>query len=226
MDLNLIVNNTLSDLNKEGYVEKIVKAQLEKTLKNIVEDSFRSYGDFGKTLKEEIKNQMDINLKQLDIPSYNQVILNTIKAELERSVHEEGAQKIQEQIQELLGTSKEDYKLSELIKEMVEDEVELNELDYESIKEITVIVEKKFSSSTYVYLDPESDVDWYRCKYKITLDEDGTVSRAEVGETSFDNKVIMGGMYGLNATLFKIWTRGSKLIIDNYETEFSNPEYD
>ncbi|MEC0388694.1 hypothetical protein P8818_14090 [Bacillus velezensis] len=32
MDLNLIVNNTLSDLKEEGYVEKIVKKQIEETI--------------------------------------------------------------------------------------------------------------------------------------------------------------------------------------------------
>ena len=225
MDLNLIVNDTLADLKEEGYVEKIVKIQLEKTLKDIVEDSLKSYGDFGKTLKEEIRSQMDINLAKLDIPSYNHVILNTIKAELERSVHEEGAKKIQEQMQELLGTSKEDYKLSELVKKMVEQDLELNELDYDDMQEITVIVENRYGS-TYVSIDPEEDVSEYSCKYRLTLDEDGTVRRAEIGDKSFDNKVIMGGLYGLDATIFKMWTRGSKLIIDKYETEFSNPEYD
>ncbi|MER2169896.1 MAG: hypothetical protein ABS938_04585 [Psychrobacillus psychrodurans] len=225
MDLNLIVNNTLSDLKEEGYIEKIVKSQLEKTLKEIVEDSFRSYGDFGKTLKEEIKKQMDINLGKLDIPSYNQVIINTIKAELERSVHEEGAKKIQEQMQELLGTSQKEYKLSELIQKIVEQDCELNELDYDDYKEITVIVEDKYNSK-YIYIDPEEDISWYQCKYKLTLDDDMTVTRAEIGDKSFDNKVIMGGLYGADSIIFKMWTRGAKLIIDNYETEFSNPEYD
>lgn len=225
MDLNLIVNNTLADLKEDGYVEKIVKAQLEKTLKDIVEDSFKSYGDFGKTLKEEIKKQMDINLEKLDIPSYNQVILNTIKTELERSVHEEGAKKIQEQMQKLMGTSKEEYKLSELIREIVEQDCELNELDYEDYKEITVIVEDKYGSK-YIYIDPEEDQSWYQCKYRITLDDDMTVSRAEIGDKSFDNKVIMGGLYGADGTIFKMWTRGAKLVIDDFETAFSNPEYD
>lgn len=226
MDLNLIVNNTLADLKEEGYVEKIVKAQLEETLKDIVRSSFRSYGDFGKTLEEEIKKQMDINLEKLDIPSYNQVILNTVKTELERSVHEEGAKKIQEQIQDLLGTSKKEYKLSELIQEIVEQDCELEELSYEECEEITVIIEEKYGSK-YIYIDPEDEKEWYQCKYQLVLDKDDmTVKRAEIGDKSFDNKVIMGGLYGVDSTIFKMWTRGSKILIDNYETEFSNPEFD
>lgn len=173
-----------------------------------------------------MEEQLQINLDRLDIPSYNQVILNEIKAELERSVHEEGVKKIQENIQEILGTSKEEYKLSELIEQIVEDDCELNQLDYDESKEITVIIEDKYSSK-YIYIDPEEDVAWYQCKYQLTLDKDDmTVTRAEIGNKSFDNKVIMGGLYGADAMIFKMWTRKSKLIIDDYETSFSNPEYD
>ncbi|MDQ0091644.1 hypothetical protein J2T12_005084 [Paenibacillus anaericanus] len=224
MDLNLMVNNSLANLKEEGYVEKIVKKQLEETISDIVRDSFRSYSEFGKGLKEAVNNQLQINLDKLDIPSYNQVVLNVIKGELERSVHEEGAKLIQEQIQELLGTGKQEYTLSELIKEMVEDDLKLDELDYEDYKEITVHVEQKYGN-TYVYFDPEEDKSWHECKYMIALNEDGTVWRSEISDKKFDNRVIMGGLYGLEATMFKMWTRKAKLIIDKYETEFSNPEY-
>ncbi|OME10426.1 hypothetical protein BSK47_30850, partial [Paenibacillus odorifer] len=85
IDMNLIINEKLAELQSEGYVEKIIKKQLESTIKDIVEDSLRSWSDFGKGLKEAVKNQLQINLEQLDIPSYNHVILDAIKAELERS---------------------------------------------------------------------------------------------------------------------------------------------
>ncbi|MCI3197737.1 hypothetical protein GXP75_19105 [Bacillus sp. HU-1818] len=226
MDLNLIVNKTLSELNEDGYVEKIVKKQIEDTIQDIINDTLKSWSDFGKELKQQVQNQMKINLDRLDIPSYNQVVINTIKGELERSVHEEGAKRIQESLQEILGTGKDEYKLSELINEIVEYDCELNELDYDEYKEITVIVEDKYSSK-YVYIDPEEDKDWFNCKYRLVLNKDDlTVERAEIDEKSFDNKVIMGGLYGVDKSIFKMWTRKAKLIIDNYETTFSNPEYD
>lgn len=225
MDLNLIVNNTLSELKEEGYVEKIVKKQLEKTIQDIIEDSLRSYSDFGKELKGQVQNQLQFNLQRLDIPSYNQVVLNIIKTELERSIHEDGAKRIQESIQEILGTAEKEYKLSDLIQEIVKQDCELNELDYDDYQEITVIIEDKYGSK-HIYIDPEEDVSWYQCKYSLTLDDDMTIRRAEIGDKSFDNKVIMGGLYGVDATIFKMWTRKSKLIIDRYDTSFSNPEYD
>lgn len=225
MDMNLIINDKLAELKEEGYVEKIIKKQLESTIKDIVEDSLRSWSDFGKGLKEAVNKQLQINLDKLDIPSYNQVILNVVQEEINRSIHAAGSEKLKEQLQELLGTGKNEYKLSELIEEMVEDDLELNELSYEEVEEITVIVENKYGT-TYVYMDPEEDKGMYQCKYMIALNEDGTVWRAEVSDKKFDNRVIMGGLYGMEATMFKMWTQKAKLIIDDYETEFSNPEYE
>ncbi|GKU76876.1 hypothetical protein [Paenibacillus sp. L3-i20] len=224
MDLNLIVNDTLSTLKSEGYVENIVKKQLEDTIKDVVHDALRSYSVFGKQLKKEIESNLAINLEKLDIPSYNQVILNMIQEEINQSIYKEGMETIKEQVQELLGTSKVEYKLSELIKEMVKDDLELNELGYDEVSEITVIVEEKYGN-TYIYLDPEEDKSWHYCKYMISLEKDGTVWRAETGGKKHDNRTIMGGMYGLDATIFKMWTHKAKLVIDDYETEFSNPDY-
>lgn len=226
MDMNAIINNKLAELNAEGYVEKIIKKQLEDTIKDVVEDSLRSWSDFGKGLKEAVKNQMQINLDQLDIPSYNHVILDAIKAELERSVHDVGVAKMQEQLQELLGTKQESIKFSEIIKEMVDDELKLGELEYEDYKEITVHADKNYSTLAFIYFDPQPDQPNYRCKYRLVLDKEGCINSVQIADKTFDTKAIMGGLHGLEATLFKLYTHGTKVIMDDYETEFSNPEYE
>lgn len=225
MDLNKTINDTMVKLDEERYVEQTIEKHMKKTIDDIIEDSLRSWSDFGKQLKAQIQEQLQFNLDKLDIPSYNHVIMNIIKGELERSVHEEGAKRIQEEIQDILGTAKEEYKLSELIKEMVEDDLELNELSYEEVSEITVIVEEKYGN-IYIYLDPEEDVSMYQCRYMIVIEMDGTIWRAECKNKSFDNSVIMGGLYGVERTIFTMWTRKAKLIIDDYETSFGNPEYE
>lgn len=225
MDLNKIVNDKMTELKESGYVEERVAHHLKKTVDDIVEDCLRSYSDFGKKLKEEVKKQLDFNLERLDIPSYNQVILNVISDELDKATHQQGAEAIREGIKELLGTAEKQYKLSDLVYKMANEDDKLNELDYDEYKEITVIVEKKYSSQ-YIYMDPEEDTDWYQCKYQIVLDDDNTVRRVEIGGKHFDNKVIMGGLYGLDKVLFQMWTRHSELIVDSYDTSFTNPEHD
>jgi hypothetical protein len=228
MDLNKMVNDTMKELSDSGYVQERVEHHLKQTIDKVLDDTIDSWSNFGKELKKQVQEQMQFNLDKLDLPSYNHVIMNVIKGEIERNIHEEGAASIQKQLQEILGTAEEEYKLSKLIKEMVEQDCEdnLEDLGYEEYHEITVIVEDKYGSK-YVYLDPsEDDVTWYQCKYQITLDDDGTVRRVEIGDKSFDNKVIMGGLYGFDATLFKMWTRKAKVVIDSYDTQFGNPEYE
>jgi hypothetical protein len=227
MDLNKIVNDTMQELSESGYVQERVEQHLKKTVDDVIKDCLDSWSKFGKGLKAQVQEQMQFNLDKLDIPSYNHVIMNTIREELERNVYQEGVANIQKQIQEILGTAKEEYKLSELVKEMVEQDCkDLDDLGYEEYKYITVNVEQKYGS-TYIYLDPEDEhVSSYRCKYKIVLNEDGTVWYTEIGDRKFDNKFIMGALYGFDAILFKLFTRKSKVIIDDYETSFTNPEYE
>jgi hypothetical protein len=235
MDLNAIVMNQLTELKKEGFVEEIVKEQLKKTIHQIVKDTFDSWSDFGKSLKKEVQEQIQINLRELDILSYNHMILNVVKQELEQAMIQEGLKKIQENIQELLGTAKEEYKLSELIKELMEDEGEeyLNELGPDEYHEISLHVKPYYLSSdkekpwlTYIYFDLDSNVDQYSCKYRLTLDENGIVTSIQIKDTTFDNSTIMGKLYGIEKTLFQIYTRGAKVIVDDVETQFYNPEYE
>lgn len=226
MDLNKMVNDTMQQLSESGYVQERVEHHLKQTIDNVLNDAIDSWSSFGKQLKEQVKEQMQFNLDKLDLPSYNHLILNTLKTELERNLTEEGSQKMVKQIQELLGTDDSEFKLSDLVKEMVKQDIEdLDDLGYEESKEVTVKVEHKYSS-IYIYMDPEEDQDWYHCKYRIWLNEDYTVQTIEINDKTFDNKVIMGGLWGLDATLFKMYTRKAKVIIDDYETSFSNPEYE
>lgn len=226
MDLNKIVNDTMQRLTEEGYVQERVEHHLKKTIDKVLDDTIDRWSKFGKALKEQVQEQMQFNLDKLNIPSYNHVIMNTIKDELERNIHNEGAAAIQAQIQEILGTAKTEYKLSDLVEAMVKQDIDdLDDLGYEEYKEVTVIVEKKYGT-TYIYMDPEEDKTWHYCKYKIALNKDNTVWYVEIGDKKFDNKVIMGGLYGLDADLFKMWTRKATIVIDDYETSFTNPEYE
>lgn len=220
-DLNAIINKTMVQLTKERYIEEIVKEQLKKSVKQIVESILDTWSPFGKELKHQVQSQLQFNLDKLDIPAYNQVVMNVVKEELDRSLHEEGAKQIQAQLQELLATTKDEYTLSELLEMVATQDCNLEELDGEDYHDITVIIEEKYTSK-YIYIDPESDVSWYECRYALTLDaEDMTVRRAQVHNKTFDNRVIMGGLYGVEAEMFKMWTRKAKLVIDDYETTFA-----
>ncbi|MGU3355418.1 hypothetical protein ACLBWW_27445 [Bacillus sp. M5A3_1b] len=239
MDLNLMINDSLAKLKNEGYVEKIVKAQLEETIKNVIDRSLRSYSDFGEMLEKQVKEQLQINLSELDIPSYNHFIVSTIQEHFNAVLYVQGVNRIKEQLDELLLHSKEEYKLSEIMKDLVKEIEDLDEMGYEDYHEMSMHVENSYCF-TYVYFDAESDKDKYDCKYQICVNQKSNIvenikireQRRHYRDTKefkeFDAKTIMGGFYGMEQTLFKMYARKAKLIIDEdaVELEVTNPDYD
>ncbi|MED1795180.1 hypothetical protein P4V54_21130 [Brevibacillus nitrificans] len=145
---------------------------------------------------------------------------------------------MKEQLDALLLTSKEEYKLSEIMEELKEEIEGLDELGYEGTHEMTLIIDREWKWMTRIYFDAESDKEKHDCKYNINVDtKTGQVDSIRIREDSyrrkkefkeFDTRTIMGGFYGLEETLFKIYARKSKIEIDEDEVEikFSNPEYE
>jgi len=177
-------------------------------------------------------------LDSLDLPSYNHLIIKTIQGHLDAVLHEQGVNRMKEQLDELLLTSKDEYKLSELIKELSEEIDDRDELGFEESHKMTLIIDNEHRYTTWIYFDANSDVSMYGCKYRIDVDaktgqvgsirlkEDQYASNKEFKE--FDTRTIMGGFYGLEKTLFKMYARKSKLVIDEdvCNLEISNPQYD
>ncbi|QYY44737.1 hypothetical protein ACKE5C_19360 (plasmid) [Aneurinibacillus thermoaerophilus] len=221
MDLNKLVNDSLGKIQAEGFVEQVVEEQLKKTIKSIVHDVLREYSDFGKNLKKQVESQLNINLDKLNIASYNLMVLNAVKEKLDEAMYLQGIEKIKADMDEILGTSKNEYKLSELIEKLKNDALEYED-DLRG-EEMSFHIEPG-SSLTFISFDKEPDKHRYECKYRISVDKEGKLISVKIGGMEFKNNVIMGGLYGIEATLFKMYTQGSKLIIDEDEVDTYYPE--
>jgi hypothetical protein len=222
VDLNKMVNDSLAKIQAEGFVEQVVEEQLKKTIKSIVNNVLREYGDFGKNLKEQVESQLNINLDKLDIASYNTMVLNVVKEKLDAAMHLQGVEKIKADMDEMLGTAKAEYKLSELIQELKDDALEWDD-DLRG-KDMSFHIDSDRRTLTFISFDKEPDKGKYDCKYRIAVDEEGKLTSVKIGGREFKNNVIMGGLYGTEATLFKMYTQGSKLIINEDEVDTYYPE--
>lgn len=216
MDLNKLVNDSLAKIEQEGFVQKVVEKQLKNTVESIVDDLFRSYSDFGKNLKKEVESQLNINLKELKLSGYNVLVLNTVKEKLDEALHLQGVEKMQDALNEIFNNTKKEYKLSEIINEFKQD-VLSDDSDYEG-NEISFHIEK-WSLGFHITFDKDSGKGRYCCDYQISIDSDGKITRADIDGKKFDNKVIMGGLYGFDETLFKIYASGAKVIIDDNDVD-------
>ena len=225
IDLNKLVNQSLAKIEESGFVEQVVEKKLKETLTSVVDNLFCSYSEFGKNLKNEVAVQLNINLKELKLAGYNTMVLNAVKEKLDESMHIQGTEKIKEALDNLLADVKTEYKLSELIAEMKSRANEYG--DYDG-KEISLHIDPERSILTFINFDENPGKKNFQCKYKIWVDKEGNVAGAEIRDQKFDNRVIMGGLRGFEETLFKIYTTGPRLIIDehNVEIEYSDSEDD
>ena len=224
MDLNKLVNQGLADIETEGFVKQAVNKHLKKTIESIIGDIFCSYSTFGKKLKAEITNQLNVNLEELKLAGYNTMVLNTVKEKLDEVIHIQGIEKIKESLDALLDNVKPEYRLSELIEEM---KGKVNEYGDYNDREISFHIRPDRSILTFINFDEEPGKQDYQCKYKIWVNSDtGVIAGAEIGDQKFDNRVIMGGLRGFEETLFKLYAAKPKLIIDesNVVIEYRSEE--
>lgn len=211
IDLNKIVNETLVNLEEEKFVEKVVKERLEKTITGIVDDVFREYGDFGKSLKTYIEGNLNVDLNRLGLQGYNTLALAAIKEQLDKTITVQGIEKLKKSTEEMLSDVKESYKLSEIIEELKGESSE-DEWEHDEDDKITLLIERD-RSFTHIYMDDEEKDNKWDCNYQINIREDKPYS-IKLKDDEINTKKILGGLYGLDRLLFKIYSVGAKIELD------------
>ena len=216
MDLNKLVNESLAKIEQEGFVQETVEKQLKKTIESIVNDLFRSYSDFGKNLEKEVASQLNVNLKELNLAGYNVMVLNTVKEKLDEAITIQGIEKIKESLNEMLVGVEKEYKLSDLVEKMKES---ANEYGDHNGEEISFHIDSDRKVLTFISFDEKEGKSEYECKYRLSVDKDGKVTSVKIADKQFKNNVIMGGLYGLEEVLFKLYASGAKLLVDDDDIE-------
>lgn len=236
MDLNKMVIESLAKMESEGKVKEIVEKHIANTINDVVKDLFGSWSDFSKNLKKQAEESLQINFKDLNLSSYNHMILTAIKDKMDDQIVQEGVSRIKDQIEGLLSENKREYKLSELVKELAEECEDLDELGYEDYHEMTLHIDDSYGSH-WIGLDSRNDIGEYECKYRLLINGRGELCSARINNVErfsrrneineFDVKSVLNGLHGFEELLFKIYTSGAKITIDEdqCETEIRNPEY-
>lgn len=235
MDLNKMVVESLAKMESEGKVQEIVEKHVEQTMNKVIDNLFGNYSAFSRELEKNAEEALQINFRDLNLATYNHLILEAIKDKLDDEITNQGIAKINNQIEGLLSDAKREYKLSELVKELAEEIDDLDELGYDERHEMSLHVDQPYGS-WWIGLDARSDRSEYSCKYRLHVSEKGrlysvTIDDKEYGNDSterFEVKAVMSGLRGLGETLFKVYASGAKLVIDedSCDVEIANPEYD
>lgn len=219
MDLNVLVNSELLKMQESGKLEEIVQAQLQKTVKAMVEDVIGSYSDFGKDLKTVVKNTLAIDVDRLELPTYNVLVRNILMERLSGLMND-NADLLKARLDEVLGETKSEYKLSEIIHQWMEGLNEDHDKDGDSI---TFSVEKSYGS-LWIYIDEDEGTSKYNCAYQIAVDpkkQQIFAVKDDKGRNLSKESRTDWGINGIAETFFRIYASGAILIVDEDEVETS-----
>jgi hypothetical protein len=234
MDLQSKVNDTFAELVGEGYVDKIVKESLQKTIKDIVDKSLRNYSDFGQQLEKYINDGMVLNLKQLSLDHYNDVVLRVVQQELDGTVLESAQVAIRQRVQNVLGMlEKKEWKLSEIVAKLKE-----KVLGIYSTRDgqVGLEVEESTYGGWQIYLDEEATEDTggfssrrtnkpsYKYKYRLYLNKEGQVFSFLIDGKRPDYTRETTGRF--EDFFFQLYAQGVTVVVDEdyCELDYSEQE--
>ncbi|EKZ4877781.1 hypothetical protein QO274_000046 [Listeria monocytogenes] len=215
LNLNVIVNNAMEELSESGFVEEKVKKTIEQSIEGIISSTFSTYSKFGRELENEIEAKLKVDLSQLNIDKYNQLVTNVISSTLKEKIEEDAMQKLKENIAALITPNKE-IKLSTLMEMMIGYDVDF---DGEENHEITYNFEGDGEYFKYIYMDPNSSASNYSCKYKIGLDNENKVYSLRIDGKDASDVLSINQLDAFPRELFSLYASGGTIILD--ETEFN-----
>jgi hypothetical protein len=224
MDLQKTVSDELEKIIKSGFVENKIKATLEGTLKSIIEESLRSWSDFGKSLSEKLSESFCIDLSNMSIPEYGSRMLSYITDEIDLLMKNETEKILKSRIKEFFKPlEKDEYKVSEIVelyKEDIKSEF-ANDCDFvDETHEITAFVIGGLSDGYYdLLLDKDSEKREFLCQYRVRINEDGIWHISGTGGELHKTKHSI--LNSFERTLFTMFSQKVKIIndsedIDNY----------
>ena len=212
---NLIGNAVAATLTPE-FVEKEVKARVEKLITESINHALRSYSDTGKLIQKAVEDALKVD--RLDLPSYGMMVTDMLRAQIEATVHQILAGRLADDMAELLKMAPKEARLSEITEEMVKGRRENG--DY-GPNLITCIVEDTDYGYQHIYLDPSNHYtarEKYHCEYRFGIDKDGRIFSAKLSgveyKTGKPNTSAIGRAYGWDQKFRAMVACNTTLIVD------------
>lgn len=206
-----------------GAIEKAIQERLEKTVTETIREELGSYSDFGKQLKEQVKDALQVDFSKLGIPGYNDFILKIIRRQVEADVSNTIAQHIEKQVTDLLAPAPGEIKLSELVAQFIEaNKPDGYSCSCDDPSRITLNVEESQYGSQWISLDKESGKDRYSCSIRFAVsNDDGKIFALRVDGQEIAKTLFVGDMYRFERSIFQMHVAGTKLIVDGDENSIN-----
>lgn len=219
-DLKSAVSTAFANVVASGAIEQAIEKQLADTIGSLIKTELREYSEFGKAIKDRVQQAVGVNLEHLDLPSYNDLILQIIRRQVDGILQSDAAQQLESNMAKLLERAPAEITLEKLIEEFID----ANKEDKEG-QGFTFLIERKYGS-TYICLDEDAGKSEYSCDFRLAIDQDGKVYSLMLGAKDVAKTLFMGPFYNFERTLFQLYAAKSKVIVPanaeahDYDTSF------
>ena len=219
-DLKSAVSDAFANVVASGAIEQAIEKQLADTISQVIRDRLRAHSDFGKAIEAKVQQAESVNLDRMNLPSYNDLILQIIRRQVDGVMQSEAAQQLEENMAKLLEPAPPQIEFEKLLEEFINQHKEGHEGEGFSLH-----IENKWGS-TYICLDKESGKSEYQCDYRIGVGSDGKVYHLAFGGKEVQKTIFMGPFYGFERTLFQLYAAKCVLTIPanaqphDFETSF------
>ena len=218
LDISAVSEAALDRIVSSGMIEKTIEKALLNTIQNSIESELSSYSAFGKKLTEKVKESIQINFEDCTLPTYNSLIMETIRSKVNDLMESQGRKEIEQRLTGMLMPAPEKLKLSELVEEFKKD------VAYNDSKMIGKNIEYTLEPTTvtksrWFNLSKPSDSK-YDPEFSMLISEDLTI--ALIRWKKPQHYVFIGdGWYGFERRLWMLHAHGIKIELDvnNIDTE-------
>lgn len=119
LDLVEAVETSFRNLVSSGKIETMIEAQLEKLVQNLLQDSIKSYSDFGKQIDEKIRKAMAIG--DFTLPQYGERVCKLVETLCDSMIDSTFQQSLKKRLHDLLIGAPKSIELSKLCEQFADD---------------------------------------------------------------------------------------------------------
>lgn len=212
-----------------GAIELSIEKKLTSTIIESINDQLSIYSEFGKSVKAKVSEAIQVNLDEMDLPSYSDLVGKIIRRQVEASMQSTFATEFEKNVADLLVPAPAEITLEQLLEQFIEHNKDYCGDGRMHGQPFTLLIADESGGYRTVSLDMEPNQKRHQCAIQIGIKEDGSVWRLELGGRDLKEKLFVGPLFNFEKSLFQMHTARTKLIVPagadpyDYETRFPYP---
>lgn len=228
IDFNKLFGDKIAELEKEGFIEKLIAENVESTIKKAISEAFSSYKVHRK-IEEKFEKEIDKSLDFLDLKGYNQFMVDKMNALLQTAKDVDLSNKVKTMMEKFLEPEAAELKFSKLMEEYREMLMEDEQYEYGDC--FKVHIDDSFDLTTRIYVDEKQDSysskNHYSYKYYIKIDtKTKQIEQLKIDGVDQKGLLRFGFMDNFEGKLVRAYFNKTKIDIDCTEGDIDTSLYE